>query len=285
AWPQAIVRSRRVVVIEPCGVLVPLRVVDATRPPENWPRATSKLFVTTRTARTASWGTSPEPSDMPSSVTLLAVGRWPATEKAAELVSPPAIASTPGASVATVFRSDASVGSRTTSSPLKPWPVAPLPTLAARPLRRAVTVTAPAIGWLSGPVTVPAMMSVAAPSWPDAGRDTPTTRQTSRASGPRNENRGVTLRSRSAAADHKARLRRGADRYCDRLRVGTRHRAIGGHAAERHGVVADGDSCRRDAIVGADGAGLAVLQRHGITGREVRPGRRRLNGQAASGRR
>src|SRR5207248_2868099 len=79
AAPQAIVRARRVVVKEPCGVFVPLRVVDATRPPENWPRATSKLFVTTRTARTASWGTSPEPSDMPSSVTLLAVGRWPAT--------------------------------------------------------------------------------------------------------------------------------------------------------------------------------------------------------------
>ena len=79
---------------------------------------------------------------MPSSVTLLAVGRWPATEKPAVLVSPPPIASTPGASVATVFRSDASVGSRATSSRLKPWPVAPLPTLSARPLRRAVTLTA-----------------------------------------------------------------------------------------------------------------------------------------------
>src|SRR5206468_12538188 len=61
-----------------------------------------------------------EPSDMPSSVTLLAVGRWPATEKPAVLVSPPPIASTPGASVATVFRSDASVGSRATSSRLQP---------------------------------------------------------------------------------------------------------------------------------------------------------------------
>src|SRR5438105_946956 len=49
---------------------------------------------------------------MPSSVTLLAVGRWPATEKLAELVSPPPMAITPGARVATVFRSEASVGSR-----------------------------------------------------------------------------------------------------------------------------------------------------------------------------
>src|SRR5216117_1151308 len=41
ACPQASERSRSVWVNDPCGMFLPLRVVEATRPPENWPRAAS----------------------------------------------------------------------------------------------------------------------------------------------------------------------------------------------------------------------------------------------------
>src|SRR6266550_3660032 len=43
----------------------------------------------TRSERTASWGTLPEPNDMPSMVMLFAVGRCPATEKAVAVESLP----------------------------------------------------------------------------------------------------------------------------------------------------------------------------------------------------
>ena len=56
---QAIERSRNPVVNDPCGMLVPLFVVDVTRPPENWPRATSYVVVITRVERSASCGTVP----------------------------------------------------------------------------------------------------------------------------------------------------------------------------------------------------------------------------------
>ena len=83
---------------EPWTTLVPLRVVEATRPPLNWPRATSYVLVTTRVARIASWGTDPDPKRRPSSVTALASARWPATEKAAAVLSVPPSATTPGTS-------------------------------------------------------------------------------------------------------------------------------------------------------------------------------------------
>src|SRR5438105_3551888 len=173
---------------------------------------------------------------MPSSVTLLAVGRWPATEKLAELVSPPPMAITPGASVAT------------------------------------------ASGWLSGPVTVPTMISVVAPTWPEAVRGTVTARQASVASGARRQGAGVML---WPAADREACLGRGPGRHRDRQRVRALDRAIGGHAAQRHGVAAGGNPCRGDAGVSADGARLAGLQRHRVAGGEVRPGGRRRDRETA----
>ena len=71
------------------------------------------MFVTTRIERTASWGTLAEPKERPSSVTLFAVDRCPATEKLAvmELESPP-VPSTPGCSVAMATGSEASIGRR-----------------------------------------------------------------------------------------------------------------------------------------------------------------------------
>ena len=72
----------------------------------------------TRIERTASWGTLAEPNDMPSMVMLFAVGRCPATEKAVAVESLPRIPSTPGWSVATVFTSETSIGSRASCSGL-----------------------------------------------------------------------------------------------------------------------------------------------------------------------
>src|SRR2546430_12210798 len=114
--PQARPRSRSPYVNDPCGTLVPLRVVDATSPPENWPRATSYVLVTTRVVRRASCGTFPEPNERPSSVMVLAVERWPATENAVLVESVSPIPTTPGARVASVFRSEASIGRRATNS-------------------------------------------------------------------------------------------------------------------------------------------------------------------------
>src|SRR5205807_850298 len=114
---------------------------------------------------------------MPSSVTLLAVGRWPATEKLAELVSPPPLAITPGASVAPDLRSEASVAA---------WRE---PCVS----RDVISTGAPASGWLSGAVTVPTMISVVAPTWPEAVRGTVTARQASVASGARRQGAGVML--------------------------------------------------------------------------------------------
>src|SRR5437867_3912014 len=202
---------------------------------------------------------------MPSSVTLLAVGRWPATEKPAVLVSPPPIASTPGASVATVFRSDASVGS---------W--------REPPVSRDVTSTvAPPSGWLSGPVTVPTMMSVVAPTWLDAVRGTGSASRASRTSGPTRASGGVTLWSRRRAADRKARLGRGPRRDGDDLGVGARKAAVAGHAGERQRVVAGGNPARCDAIVRADRCRVAGDQNHGVAGRKVRPGGGRRDGETA----
>src|SRR5213079_478598 len=93
--PQARERSRSVYVNDPCGMFLPLRVVEATRPPENWPRAASWLLVTTRVERIASCGTLPPLRDRPSSVIAFAVGRWPATEKSASVESVAASARTP----------------------------------------------------------------------------------------------------------------------------------------------------------------------------------------------
>ena len=113
ASPQASDRWRATYVSDPSGVLVPLLVVAVTRPPENWPRATSYVLVTTRVERNASAGTVPVvPNPIPSSVTLLAVVRWPATENALVVESLAVSGSTPGARAATAFKSVASTGSR-----------------------------------------------------------------------------------------------------------------------------------------------------------------------------
>src|SRR2546425_7990779 len=79
-------------------------------PPENWPRATSYALVTTRIERTASWGTLPEPNDRPSRVTLLAVGRCPATENAVAGESLSRIPRAPGCKGAPGLRSEALIG-------------------------------------------------------------------------------------------------------------------------------------------------------------------------------
>src|ERR1041384_5889600 len=78
-----------------------------------------------RTVRTASCGTLVPPKVSPSSVTLLLVGRCPATEKAAAVESDPGIATTPGASVARMARSLASIGSRATWFALSVFSVDP----------------------------------------------------------------------------------------------------------------------------------------------------------------
>src|SRR6266702_6916061 len=75
----------------------------------------------------ASWGTLPSLNDMPSSVTRFAVSRWPATENAAGVESVSRSPTTPGASVASVLRSDASTGRRVMTSALRSPPVAPGP--------------------------------------------------------------------------------------------------------------------------------------------------------------
>ena len=98
--------------------------------------------MTTRVARTASWGTLPAPNDMPSRVMSLAVVRWPATEKAASVESVPAIPTTPGASVAMVFKSEASIGNRASSCADRSRSSEPgVGRSLLRGVRRAVTVT------------------------------------------------------------------------------------------------------------------------------------------------
>ncbi|OLC73018.1 MAG: hypothetical protein AUH78_14835 [Gemmatimonadetes bacterium 13_1_40CM_4_69_8] len=125
----------------PCGTLVPLRVVEVTRPPENWPRATSQLFVTTRIERTASWGTLPVPNDRPSRVTLFAVGRCPATENAVAVESLSRIPRTPGCKVATAFRSEALIGRRASRSGSKLRSLDPGPARSLCAPDRTLTVT------------------------------------------------------------------------------------------------------------------------------------------------
>src|SRR2546427_3941323 len=112
-------------------------------PPENWPRATSYALVTTRIERTASWGTLPEPNDRPSRVTLLAVGRCPATENAVAGESLSRIPRTPGCKVATVLRSEALIGRRASRSGAEVRALEPGPAPSLRPLGRALTVTGP----------------------------------------------------------------------------------------------------------------------------------------------
>ncbi len=75
--------------------------------------------MTTRVLRIASCGTLADPAESPSSVMLFASGRSPATENADEVESVAPIATTPGASVARTLGSDASMGSRSTSSGLR----------------------------------------------------------------------------------------------------------------------------------------------------------------------
>src|SRR6185312_2655922 len=77
--PQASDWSRNVYVNEPSGTLVPPRVVDATRPPLNSPRATSYVLVMTCVDRSASSATALWPDRMlrPSCVSAFAVGRSP----------------------------------------------------------------------------------------------------------------------------------------------------------------------------------------------------------------
>src|ERR1043166_620849 len=128
------------------------------------------------------------------------------------------------------------------------------------------------------------MISVAAPTWPEAVRGTVTARQASAARGARRPSRGVMLRPRRAA-DREARLSRGPGRNGDGLRVGTRDRAIPGHAAERDRVVSAGNPGGGDAVVRADGARFTGVQCRGVAGREVRPGGGRRDGEVPRGRR
>src|SRR5207245_3305685 len=114
ASPDGTQRSRSVYVNEPRATFVPLFVVEVMRPPENSPRATSYVFVTIRMERMASCGTLPDPNDMPSSVTLLAVERCPRAEKAVAPQSRPLIPSIPGAGVGPLLKSDAPIGRRAT---------------------------------------------------------------------------------------------------------------------------------------------------------------------------
>jgi len=99
------------------------------------------VLVTTRVLRIASCGTLPDPNERPSSVMLFAVVRCPATEKAASVVSVPAIPTTPGASVASVFGSEASIGNRASCSGVRLRSVEPGAGRSPRAVRRAVTVT------------------------------------------------------------------------------------------------------------------------------------------------
>ena len=140
ASPHANERSRSAYVNEPCGTLVPPRVVEAMSPPENWPRATSYALVTTRIERTASCGTLPEPNDRPSSVMLFPVGRCPATENAVAVESLSRIPRTPGCKVATVLRSEALMGRRARRSGSKLRALEPGPAPSLRALERALTV-------------------------------------------------------------------------------------------------------------------------------------------------
>src|SRR5256886_735546 len=125
------------------------------------------------------------------------------------------------------------------------------------------------------------MMSVVAPTWADAVRGPVTARQTRRTSAPRRQSCGITLRSRSAAADRKARLSRGAGRDRDSQRVGARDSAVAGHAAQGHRVVAGGNPGRGNAVVRADRSRLAGVQSHRVAGRKVRPGGGRRDGETA----
>ena len=91
---------------------VPLRVVLATWPPVNCPRATSYVLVITRVLRTASDGTLPEPNDKPSSVIWFWSARCPAITNEFAVESDPPSRITPGASEATSAGSEASTGRR-----------------------------------------------------------------------------------------------------------------------------------------------------------------------------
>src|SRR5256886_9505881 len=62
------------------------------------------------------------PYERPSSVTRLAVGRCPATEKVERVLSVSAIPTTPGASVASAVRSEAAIGRRLIASDLRSRP-------------------------------------------------------------------------------------------------------------------------------------------------------------------
>jgi hypothetical protein len=96
--------------------LVPPRVVLATWPPENWPRATSKVLVMTRVPRTASCGKVVPPKVRPSRVTLFCDARWPATLKPDCVESLPRCWTTPGVRPASAFGSVASTGRRSACS-------------------------------------------------------------------------------------------------------------------------------------------------------------------------
>ncbi|HKV49853.1 MAG TPA: hypothetical protein VJO52_01525 [Gemmatimonadaceae bacterium] len=127
---------------DPSGTFVPPRVVDATRAPENSPRATSYVLVTICVERIASCGTDPEPKLSPPSVTELAVGRRPATENWVPVESVASMPATLGANVASALRSLASTGRRAAISDGMSRLVEPGVRWLPRPsLRRAWTLT------------------------------------------------------------------------------------------------------------------------------------------------
>src|SRR5881396_2259173 len=75
------------------------------------------------------------PYERPSSVTRLAVGRCPATEKVERVLSVSAIPTTPGASVASTLKSEAAIGRRLIASDLTIVALEPVAVQAAAPLR------------------------------------------------------------------------------------------------------------------------------------------------------
>ena len=94
-------------------------MVLATWPPVNCPRLTSYVLVITRVLRTASCGTEPEPKLRPSRVIWFWFWGCPATEKLAGVESVAIVPTTPGESVATVFKSPLSTGSRSSCAELR----------------------------------------------------------------------------------------------------------------------------------------------------------------------
>jgi hypothetical protein len=112
--------------------LVPPRVVLATCPPENCPRATSNVLVMTRVPRTASCGKLAPPKLRPSRVVLFWLARWPATLNPLAVLSLPPWVMTPAVRAAMAFGSLASTGRRSACSVLtlrsvlpgsgRPWP-------------------------------------------------------------------------------------------------------------------------------------------------------------------